>query len=81
MENLNATVPDVWPNGKKVTPTRRQSAELMKTAYLFADTVSEVETNFKTMLRVVRPDYAEGTIDTRYSLNRQYFNNYMGVSI
>ena len=75
-------VPNIWPNGKKVTPTRRQSAELMKTAILFAEgSVSEIEPNFKAMLRAVRPDYAEGTIDARYSFNRQYFNNYMGVSI
>jgi len=75
-------VPDIWPNGKKVTPTRKQSAELMKTAILFAgDSVSEIEPNFKDMLRAVRPEYAEGTINARYSLNRKYFNDYMGVSI
>lgn len=71
-------IPDVWPDGRKVY---RPHALLTSSAIEMAKTPEEVGQLFKTMLRASRPDYAEGTINTRWSFERKYFNDYMGVSI
>ena len=72
------TIPNVWPDGKEVY---RKHALLTSSAIALAKTKKDVKPLFKAMMKAARPDYAEGTLDARWSLERHYFNKYMGVSI